>query len=539
MRLHFIEQIGHECVAPTLVGLSLHDALLEWADLAVISGHFSLSQGDRLPTDRVNLTVLRDPMDRFLSEYFFIKNDNSHRMLDARKHTLGLEAYIESLSTRESSVFSAQIEMLYPLGTSSQQRLGINEKLVSSINALDDFQFVGLQEELDDFACMLDVTQNWIIRPLALKNVTSQRLTIDALSNSERNRLADLLEPEFDLYSHAKSRFLKHRRAFIQNTVVVKKNDIPEVAENNSSERSVSETTGRNFGDRRCFIKGVLVRGNVSGVNCALTGEILTITVEIVAVQAIETLNVGVAIKDSRGVLMYGTNSMLLGHGYSLVSGEYAANVIMQNRLPVGSYRIDAALIPDETHYDGCYHWLENAASLQVDDMAINSFQGRVLMDADIDLVSISPGASCESFPCFTSNQQVRSLGKLNEPLQDFSAAITPLCKLTDAEPSADLLMDMKIENTGMHTWPANGRQNVVVTYRWKDAAGSLVVADGIRTRLPMDVVPGRSVVVPLHVKSPSEAGRFLLTVSMVQEAVAWFVEKNPSSAHTFTVLLT
>lgn len=539
MRQYFIEQIGDGHVTPALVALSLRDALLEWADFAVISGHLSVYQGDRLPTDRVNLTVLRDPMNRFLSEYFFSKNDNSHRMLDARKHRLGLEAYLESLSMQERSVFSTQIELLYPLGTSSQQRLGINEKLVSSIAALDKFQFVGLQEELDDFACMVDVSQNWPSRPLSVKNVTSQRAAIAELSSSERKRLGDFLEPEFELYRHAQASFSRLRRSFIQNSFVVQRTDLPEAIENDSSHDAVLEMAHADFGDRRCFIKGVSAKGDVSGVGSALRGEILTITVEIIAAQAIDSLNIGIAIKDGRGVLMYGTNSMLLGCGYSLASGEYNANVMMLNRLPIGSYRVDAALIPDETHYDGCYHWLEYAAVFEVADTAINTFQGSVHMDADIELVAVSPTAACNLFACLTSNRQIRSLGKLNEALHDFSGVITPLCNLTDAEIGADLLMDIKIQNVGGEVWPASGRQNVVATYRWIDAAGSMVVADGIRTKLPTDLHPGLSVVIPLHVKAPAEAGHFFLTVSMVQEGVAWFVEKKPSSAHTFRVALT
>ena len=46
--------------------------------------------------------------------------------------------------------------------------------------------------------------------------------------------------------------------------------------------------------------------------------------------------------------------------------------------------------------------------------------------------------------------------------------------------------------------WPASGDPTggyaVYLSYHWLDAAGTVVVHDGVRTKLPQDVAPGEAV---------------------------------------------
>ena len=62
LQAFFAEQLGAARVSPSLGGIKLADALLQWQDIQAISGHFAARQGDTLPRDRLCLTVLRDPI---------------------------------------------------------------------------------------------------------------------------------------------------------------------------------------------------------------------------------------------------------------------------------------------------------------------------------------------------------------------------------------------------------------------------------------------------------------------------------------------
>ena len=99
-----------------------------------------------------------------------------------------------------------------------------------------------------------------------------------------------------------------------------------------------------------------------------------------------------------------------------------------------------------------------------------------------------------------------------------------------------DICVPVRIENISREPWAASGKKSVALTYRWLAKNGDVVVADGVRTRLPGDVLPGRAVIIPMQVTVPSERQPLQLVISLVQEAVAWFVDKNPASSHVATV---
>ncbi|WEN16701.1 Wzt carbohydrate-binding domain-containing protein [Rhodanobacter sp. AS-Z3] len=540
LRHHLIEQLGAARVTPSIVGMRLNDAVSKWDNLDVISGHFSLRQGDRLPADRCGMTVLRDPIDRFLSDYFFSKSDNAERLLDARKHTLGLDEYLESLSLQERNCLSLQIEMLYPLGTSSQTTLSTNDKLAASVLALDGFQLLGVQEELEDFACMLDAHYMWPPLPLEIHNATSLRVSADDLKPYQRQHLQKLLEAEFELYQQATRRFKRERRKFIGRSPGPNK-ELPLITDRVelASASSLAIETVQDFGDRRCIVKGVRMTGEISGHECVMMDERFSIAIDFVACEMIDELNIGIAIKDELGQLVFGTNSLLLGSIYSVFPGQYTAQFDMLNRTGHGRYSVDAALVRSDSHYDGCYHWVEQIAFFEVYESASKHFEGRLLMDAEVALTATSPEASWKRAPSTGPSRLVRSLGRMNEPLSQFMSTISPMCDPAHLDVGTDVLLSLRVENLGDEGWPAFGLQHVALSYRWLTTEGRIVVADGLRTRLPFDMSPANTVIVPLRVRVPRERGDLRLVVSLVQEGVAWFVEKNPNSGHVFHIRLT
>jgi hypothetical protein len=83
---------------------------------------------------------------------------------------------------------------------------------------------------------------------------------------------------------------------------------------------------------------------------------------------------------------------------------------------------------------------------------------------------------------------------------------------------------DVLVENLGGTAWPAGetSEPEIRLSYQWLDETGT-VVAFGLRTAFPADLVPGESQVVPLHVLAPSTAGRYTLRLDLVHEHVRWF----------------
>jgi hypothetical protein len=352
-------------------------------------------------------------------------------------------------------------------------------------------------------------------------------MCVEELSGYQRAAIRKLIEPEIQLYNYACSRFRRDRRQWIGRGHTASAEDLSF----RKADRPTKHVEPRDFGDLRCEIINASVAGNISGYHQVMAGELMSITIEFAANQLVEQLNVGIAIKDERGMLMYGSNTLLHGQKYSLSTGRYAAIFTMINRLGPGHYRLDASLMPGGSHYDGCYHWREHIASFVVDAYAIQHYEGRVLMDSEIWLGGTSPNAVSKRQSIQPPGATVRSFGRFNEPLRDFRATIEPMVHVGVVPVAADSLLQVKLINKGQETWPSSGRNPVHLSYRWRSREGEIMVADGLRTILREDVLPGASQVAALHIRAPKKAGVYLLEVSLVQEQVAWFCDKQPESA--------
>ena len=81
----------------------------------------------------------------------------------------------------------------------------------------------------------------------------------------------------------------------------------------------------------------------------------------------------------------------------------------------------------------------------------------------------------------------------------------------------------VSVSNTGTATWPAAGATPVHLSYHWLGPNGLVVVWDGARGVLPVDVAPGQSAVVAIPIVSPLTVGPYTLRLDLVQEGVTWF----------------
>jgi hypothetical protein len=93
------------------------------------------------------------------------------------------------------------------------------------------------------------------------------------------------------------------------------------------------------------------------------------------------------------------------------------------------------------------------------------------------------------------------------------------------------VLANITIKNASSKTWPSKpdprGRNAVNLSYHWLDRKRQIVVFDGLRTPLPSDLNPGESLTLRAAIHAPEKPGKYVLHVTLVQEGVAWFSEKD------------
>lgn len=388
LRRFFCDQIGAGRVSPDLHGLRLSDALLRWGQIDVLSGQFNVHRGDALPRDRISLTVLLDPLDRFLSE-FLLRNHSDARSLRISSGNLDLDGYIDSLVEQPLHA-QTQIELFYPLGTQSPHQLDVGQKLRAAQSAIDMFDVIGIDEDIANFCSLITAQMHWSQLPPMRAETVQTRLSVDDLSVTQRRKIEHLLQAEIELYQYAKDRFLRDSRRLL----AVQSADLKGAESNDShperisanranAQRSVERRPGspRDFGDRRCEIRGVAVSAENSGLRNVTMGGRITVDIRFVVSHPVDRICIGIAINDRNGALMHGVNSLALGNHYVLGAGSYQAKFSFANRLGIGSYSVDCALTPADSRHAGCYHWQEQAARFEVFESSIAEIKEEAVLD--------------------------------------------------------------------------------------------------------------------------------------------------------------
>jgi hypothetical protein len=281
------------------------------------------------------------------------------------------------------------------------------------------------------------------------------------------------------------------------------------------------------------------VGGQMSGAELALIGERISIYIDFVAHETVDYVTAGFLIRDEVGWPVFGTNTNLLGDIHKVAPGRYSCEFSFINRVECGAYTVDAMLIRNTSYLEGCHHWKDRAARFDVHGWATGSFDGRVMMDACASIARISAEGHVEvrRVPVDSSKAPLLS-GRLNPPLNDFSARVTLLSSLAIVQSGAEVLMDMEVENTGTETWGAYGKQSVNISYHWYD--GDVAIEfDGLRTSLPRDLKPGERARVYGLLRAPLCAGSLRLVWTLVQEGVSWFDGRNEQSKQEVGVVVT
>lgn len=108
-----------------------------------------------------------------------------------------------------------------------------------------------------------------------------------------------------------------------------------------------------------------------------------------------------------------------------------------------------------------------------------------------------------------------------------------------------DLQLPVTVTNTGDQAWDSwgppqmgPGLGQVSISYHWYDAAGNVLVWDGIRSGLApatrttaeFVVAPGATVSATATIRVPQQVGTYVLRLAMVNDGVAWM---EPSQAYT------
>lgn len=525
------EIFGHNQISPKL-DCSYSEALLRHDHHALISAHTVFFPGDHLCPSRFHFTLLREPIDRLLSQYWYYRND----VTDQKRHhvslakCLDLDEYLCVKSATTGVNHNSQTYHYAQLLWDGHGELDGQRALEYAKCALEKFDLVGVYSQFNQFVDVLCFQCGWpFFKTIPRINVTSSRTTIQELSISTRAQIERLNELDMELYSFASSLFDGHQRNAMKSAISISQSRSPLT-------ESFAELNGRNeilplanyqprdFGSKKVQIESVALQGAVSCGQSVLCDERITLSIHFIAHNSVENLTIGIQIVDENYIPIFGTNSRLLGNKIDIKKkGSYIATFSVTNRLGLGKYWIGAALHTGVSHMDECFHWKDQCTTFEVTANIGEHFEGRFKMHPTFFLQSQTKTGSMQLTDITSEFDPAQRIAIHTPILTTFSADISPVGTIPDFAIGEIISFPVLVKNSSKEVWRTSGQRPVRLSYHWLDSADNLRVYEGLRTEFDGPVYPGETKRVFMTILVPNEVGNLILALTLLQENVAWF----------------
>lgn len=530
-----LRHIGPNNCSPDISRIKFNAALSRYKRLRLIYGHLYPEIGDKLPTDRVSMVILRQPIDRFISDFSFVRSSVVDIPAAKKYVDMSLEEYVVNLSLNDMPDLNLQTMMLWPLGASDFSS-DWNFRITCAKQTLDEINFVGVQSDLDDFSAMVAGRFDWPFEDGIRKvNVTRKRSEFEYLPRELQKKMEELLAPDIELYEYAKNIFLHERRKllcrpwkgggekYLESNKELVLPDLVRI-ENTVTNSPLIDA------ERVVSIHSIKISGDLSATPQILTGEFVTITIDFELRSFIENLTIGFGISEKDGSAVFASNTALQGYSYKAQPGRYCFTLRFFNRLGEGDYCFGVRFHQSESHYEGLNESFGDLLHFNVADNSGGYFEGRFLLNVMPSLAPISDDILLTAYHLNSNHLNIHVLGRVNAGLSEFRCTINPLDKIINIKNSTPLTLPVELINTSGVPWPSEGKKAVFLSYHWINRDGSLLIKDGIRTPLPRDLLPGEKVIVNAQCLTPNTVGVVQLVWDMVQEHVTWFGDIDSSN---------
>jgi len=326
----------------------------------LLAAHFWFFPGEPLAPGWLYATMLREPVERFLSQYYFHRTLrtavqsgalNDPRVVGAVH--LDLADYVDG--PEELRVASSNVQALHYAWRycDAPERLADKDLIDAAIASLEGYDEVGvftnMQAFVDKCCDRLDVPR----QPVPHLNITMGRLPRERVSPAVLATLVSRNSADAALYKWAQQRHRAARNARMSTRLA---------ASSRAAARRVE------FGSRRVEIVASHCEGAASGSSAVRPGQAVVVRLSARATIAANDLTLGIAVRDSESRLVYATNSSQGGRPVRVVPGQFLQwSFLIDAALEPGEYHVTLAIHRGLSHLDGCFHWLENAVSFRVE----------------------------------------------------------------------------------------------------------------------------------------------------------------------------
>lgn len=377
-----------------------HIAITSAGSRRFLAGHLWFHPKESLAEGWYYATLLREPVDCFLSQYFFSRSLaklygnhmllNDPQVLAARR--CPLEEYLKlDAQNIKRSYTNVQAAHFAQRLCHDPYALPDMELFETAVGSLEEYDLAGIFDNLPEFVEV--ICHEFGLPPASLPslNFNPQRLRVNEISLEMIQHLREANRVDLKLFEWAKQRFSARRQG-----IKAREGSAAEAAKPVSIVRTQTDSNDAptrrelsapvNFGTREIEIISAACAGEGSGVSVVLSGEAIRITMMCLAKTEEPDLTIGVAIRDSNGLLVYGTNSRQLGTQLSIPRPQrFTTEFLLRANLGIGEYAVTLALHKGASHSEGCYHWMDKATGFRVVGYKGCSFEGLVNLGARLD----------------------------------------------------------------------------------------------------------------------------------------------------------
>lgn len=138
--------------------------------------HFKFGLHEQIPTKSEYITFLRDPIERIISNYYYVKRAPNHRFYNLVNTGISLYDYIIEINRQGNNINNGQIR--YISGIQDKEEFML-EKALENIEK--HFSFVGTIEKFNESLIILQKMYGWPTPYYHIINKTDRRPSLESL----------------------------------------------------------------------------------------------------------------------------------------------------------------------------------------------------------------------------------------------------------------------------------------------------------------------------------------------------------------------
>lgn len=345
----FGERYVVQCISP-------HNIVVQNAgERRALCGHLWYYPGELLVSGWFYATLLRDPVDRFLSQYYFHRQFKQQVLdgsitdpaITAAVLDDSLESYLShktpqitrSYANVQAAHFAARIcERPYELDE--------DDLLDAAVASLADYDLVGVYTEFGAFVDRYFVNLGVPRQELPWLNVTRERKFVHDISQQALRELTAANAVDLALVDWVRHHYSPNRLPSARTALA----------------------TAANFGTREIEICSFEHWKHGETVATVRFGERIRLRVKCRSKISEADLTAGIAVHDANSQEVMAVNNKMLGlHLPVSANSEFVLRIEFNALFAAGDYQISIALVRGHSHLDRCFHWLSGAKRFRVE----------------------------------------------------------------------------------------------------------------------------------------------------------------------------